>query len=55
MISSVTSKRGVYKSFLKNTPISKIKEKFNRYLDKFFKNKKYMTITKKVGAIIAER
>ncbi len=55
MISSVTSKRGVYKSFLKNTPISKIKVKFNRYLDKFFKNKKYMTITKKVGAIIAEK
>jgi len=44
-----------YKSFLKNTSISKIKEKFNRYLDKFYRNKKYMTITKKVGAIIAEK
>ena len=55
MISSVTSKRGVYKSFLKNTLISKIQEKFNRYLDKFYRNKKYMTITKKVGAIIAEK
>ncbi len=55
MISSVTSKRGVYKSFLKNTPINIIKKKFNIYLDKFFKNKKHMAITKKVGAIIAEK
>ena len=55
MISSVTSKRGVYKSFLKSTPINQIEKKFNEYLNIFFKNKKKMTITKKVGAIIAEK
>lgn len=55
MISSVTSKRGVYKSFLKNTPINQIEKKFNDYLKYFFKNKKKMTITKRVGAIIAEK
>ena len=55
MISSVTSKRGVYKSFLKNTHISQIKKEFKDYLNKFFRNRKYMTITKKVGAIIAEK
>ena len=55
MISSVTSKRGVYKSFLKNTHINQIKKKFINYLNTFFRNKKNMTITKKVGAIIAEK
>ena len=55
MISSVTNKRGVYKSFLKNTTINQIKKEFNEYLYSFLKNKKYMTITKKVGAIIAEK
>ena len=55
MISSVTSKRGVYKSFLKNTTITTIEKKFNQYLYNFFNKKKYMTITKKVGAIIAEK
>ena len=55
MISSVTSKRGVYKSFLKNTHINQIKKKFIYYLNTFFRNKKNMTITKKVGAIIAEK
>ena len=55
MISSVTSKRGVYKSFLKEMTIKEVEKKFNKYLFKFFRNKKYMTITKKVGAIIAEK
>ncbi len=55
MISSVTSKRGVYKSFLKNTPMSQIEKKFSEYLNNHFINKKKMTITKKVGAIIAEK
>ena len=55
MISSVTTKRGVYKSFLKNTTNNQIKIKFNKYLYNFFRKKKYMTITKKVGAIIAEK
>ena len=55
MISSVTSKRGVYKSFLKNTPMSQIEKKFSEYLNNLFINKKKMTITKKVGAIIAEK
>ncbi len=55
MISSVTSKRGVYKSFLKNTTINLVEKKFNQYLYNYFKKRKYMTITKKVGAIIAEK
>ena len=55
MISSVTNKRGVYKSFLKNTSINHVKKEFDDYLHEIFKNKKYMTITKKVGAIIAEK
>lgn len=39
MISSVTSKRGVYKSFLKKTTNNQIKKTFSEYLLKFLKVK----------------
>jgi ubiquinone/menaquinone biosynthesis C-methylase UbiE len=55
MLSSVTNKRGVYKTFLKSDSFKNIEKKFNNYLDEYYKKNKILRITKKVGAIIAKK
>ncbi len=54
-LSSITNKRGVYKKFLKNRNINQIRNNIIIITNKILMQKKYLTISKKVGAIIARK
>ena len=54
-LSSITNKRGVYKKFLKNRNINQIRNNIIIITNKILMQKKYLTISKKVGAIIAKK